>query len=68
VEDLDGDYSASSATDPKDATGSGYSLQRGCHWGYGIDTLRASNRGVYGPAGRFGNIGFRVARTADPLP
>jgi formylglycine-generating enzyme required for sulfatase activity len=63
-----GDYSVTAATDPKGATSGSYRVQRGCYWGYGIDTLRASNRGVYGPAGRFGNIGFRVARSADPLP
>lgn len=58
-----GDYSSVEVTDPKGATSGSYRVQRGCYWGYGIDTLRASNRGVYGPAGRFGNIGFRVART-----
>jgi len=58
-----GDYSSVAVTDPKGATIGSYRVHRGCYWGYGIDTLRASNRGVYGPAGRFGNIGFRVART-----
>ena len=57
-----GDYSTLPATDPKGAISGSYRVQRGCYWGYGHDTLRASNRGVYGPAGRFGNIGFRVAR------
>ena len=58
-----GDFSAVAVTDPKGATSGSYRVQRGCYWGYGRDTLRASNRGVYGPAGRLGNIGFRVART-----
>ncbi len=57
-----GDYSAASVTDPKGATSGSYRVQRGCYWGYGADTLRASNRGMSSSVGRFGNIGFRVAR------
>ena len=60
-----GDYTASAVTDPRGATSGSYRVQRGCHWGYFGDTIRASNRGVYGAAGRFGNIGFRVVRSAS---
>jgi len=56
---------ASAVTDPRGATSGSYRVQRGCHWGYFGDTIRASNRGVYGAAGRFGNIGFRVVRSAS---
>jgi len=59
-----GYYSTSPGTDPKGTDSGSYRVLRGGCWSYYDSILRSADRGSYlYPGGRYGHIGFRVART-----
>ena len=63
VQDWRGDYPGGSVTDPRGpSTGSGRVI-RGGSWDIGARGCRARSRYGNGPGGRYGDLGFRLART-----
>ncbi len=62
-QDWYGTYASGAQTNPTGPGGSGYRVLRGGGWSNDSSGCRASNRYFITPASRFGDIGFRVART-----
>ena len=60
--DWSGDYPAK-ATDPQGADSGTYRVFRGGSWYVGAANARSASRGRSGPAGRYGSLGFRPARS-----
>ena len=59
-EDLYGDYSGGSQTNPKGPSSGSYRVSRGGSWIYGAGRCRVSNRSNYSPVSRGSDLGFRV--------
>jgi formylglycine-generating enzyme required for sulfatase activity len=56
-----GDYTSSSATNPKGASSGSYRVNRGGSYYYYAEYCRVADRGRYSPDFRGNNIGFRLA-------
>lgn len=59
-------YESSPSSDPRGPGSGSYRVVRGGGFGDGASTLRASNRGGYGPSVGDGTLGFRCSRSLMP--
>ncbi|MCL2379990.1 MAG: formylglycine-generating enzyme family protein [Treponema sp.] len=62
VWDWHGPYTAAGKTDPSGAPSGSLRIRRGGGWGNSVYGVRSVVRGGGDPAGRYGDLGFRVAR------
>jgi len=64
--DWDGDYDLGVVTDPTGPASGLHRVLRGGGWFSNAGGCRVAGRGRYAPAGRYGLVGFRVARSSVP--
>jgi formylglycine-generating enzyme required for sulfatase activity len=62
-QDWKGDYPSGHVTDPTGLSSGSYRVDRGGSWGSYAGGCRSADRSSYDPGGRFGSLGFRLART-----
>lgn len=62
VADRYGDYSAQSASNPKEASKGTYRVLRGGSWNFTPRNVRSANRFSLTPGDRYSDVGFRVAQ------
>jgi formylglycine-generating enzyme required for sulfatase activity len=61
-------YPTSPLEDPSRAAGGSSRVRRGGGWAVGAPVCRASYRGWFAGSGRYGDLGFRIARTVSSSP
>jgi formylglycine-generating enzyme required for sulfatase activity len=60
-----GDYAQGTQTDPAGAGSGSHRVDRGGSWVSYAQDLRSAYRGSGAPASRYGNVGFRLVRSAE---
>jgi formylglycine-generating enzyme required for sulfatase activity len=60
-------YGAGAQTNPTGPASGTYRISRGGSWYHQASTSRTAYRYIYGPAGSYQSIGFRLARTEPPV-
>ena len=63
TQDIYGDYSSGSVTDPRGASSGSYRVRRGGSWDNRARLVRSADRGLWGPDGRGSYVGLRLVRT-----